>query len=125
MKEFNLEDFIKTKNPINGRYFPLVVTKQFLRDSKKNKAVPIEDYFEHLEIKKGDWCYFWNREGEVKRLYQLHDIDRGMYVSIDKLDDDDLSWFYNCELYVEELKTKIKIDHKSFPWETLHVKDNQ
>lgn len=51
-------------------------------------------------IKEDDWCYFWN-DINKKVKYQFYGWYGKKvplnYISIDKADDDDLSWWAYCE----------------------------
>ena len=52
------------------------------------------------EIKENDVCLFWNDNPKIRVKYQFyeHQKDRKRYISIDKDDDNDLSWWKHCEL---------------------------
>ncbi len=65
----------------------------------KKKIPKIAKDIRGEELKKDDWCWFWD-DGNTRVKYQFYELyhrDPSLYISIDKSDDDDLSWWYNCE----------------------------
>lgn len=107
-------DIIKPKDHIKhlGQK-PLIFTKHILKESKKWEDFTLDD-FEVFDAKKDDLCYFWNNKNPCyKPIYQFYsfDKDRKLFISIDKADDNDLSWWENCALVPSDLIGK-KIKEK-------------
>lgn len=50
-------------------------------------------------LKKDDWCYFWNDDEKIKVKYQFHEPyhREHKYISIDRNDRNDLSYWKHCE----------------------------
>lgn len=99
-------DIIKPKDHIKhlGKR-PLVFTKILLKKIEKLGECTLDD-FEVLNVKQDDWCYFWNdKNPDYKPIYQFDsfDVKRGKFISIDKNDENDLSWWDNCELVPSDL----------------------
>ena len=71
---------------------------------KVKKPKVIKDTYGR-EIKTGDRCLFWNNNPKVRveyKFYDWYDVPNALceinnYISIDEEDDDDLSWWKNCE----------------------------
>lgn len=79
---------------------PKVVQPEIIKDSKDNI------------LKEDDWCLFWNDDENKKVKYQFYDwYDRPNainsiehhYISIDIHDNNDLSWWKNCEKIMDNI----------------------
>ena len=65
----------------------------------KKKIPKIAKDIRGTKLKEYDWCWFWN-DGNTRVKYQFHSLyhrDPNLYISVDKDDNDDLSWWKNCE----------------------------
>ncbi|QDF28961.1 hypothetical protein [Halarcobacter anaerophilus] len=60
-------------------------------------------------LKEDDWCYFWN-DNNVKVRYQFYSLSKRElpYISIDKSDNNDLSWWKHCEKIDKEVSMELE-----------------
>ena len=56
------------------------------------------------KLKQNDWCFFWNENIKKGVVYQFFEYSKHKhpYVSIDKSDDNDLSWWLNDRKLTDE-----------------------
>ena len=50
-------------------------------------------------LQEDDWCYFWNDDEKIKVKYQFYEPyhREHKYISIDRNDRNDLSYWKHCE----------------------------